>query len=167
MFLNAVSWLKTIVFWLKFHWQWSSIGAGNGLTWKSWKPLYETRIAQDIGHSMVSPNHNKFMSYRKLMLWYFIISARKHSQSSDHHQHIEAEAIWPPFLQMTCSYAFSWMKTLLKTKISLKYVPEGPMDNKRSLVQIMGCRRTGDKPLFEPMMVYFTNAYWRHSASMS
>ena len=38
-------------------------------------------------------------------------------------------------------------------KISLKYVPQALIDNKPSLVQIMGCRWTGDKPLSEPLMV--------------
>ena len=30
----------------------------------------------------------------------------------------------------------------------------------------MGCRRISDKPLSEPMMVYFTDAHMRHPASM-
>ena len=38
-------------------------------------------------------------------------------------------------------------------KISLKVFPKGPIDNIPSLVQIMGWRRSGDKPLSEPMMV--------------
>ena len=38
-------------------------------------------------------------------------------------------------------------------KISLKFVPKGPINNIPSLVQIMAWRRTGDKPLSEPMMV--------------
>ena len=38
-------------------------------------------------------------------------------------------------------------------KISLKVVPKGPIDNIPALVQIMACRRSGDKPLSEPMMV--------------
>ena len=41
----------------------------------------------------------------------------------------------------------------ISNKISLKCVPQGLIDNKPSLVRIMGCRRTGDKPLAEPMMV--------------
>ena len=41
----------------------------------------------------------------------------------------------------------------VSNKISLKYVPKGPINNKPSLVKIMGCRRTGDKPLYEPIMV--------------
>ena len=38
-------------------------------------------------------------------------------------------------------------------KISLKFVPKGPMNNIPALVQIMAWRRRGDKLLFEPMMV--------------
>ena len=38
-------------------------------------------------------------------------------------------------------------------KISLKFVPKGPINNIPALVQIMACRRSGDKPLSEPMMV--------------
>ena len=38
-------------------------------------------------------------------------------------------------------------------RISLKFVPKGPIDNIPSLVQIMAWRRAGHKPLFEPKMV--------------
>ena len=38
-------------------------------------------------------------------------------------------------------------------KISLKFVPEGPINYIPALVQIMAWRRPGDKPLSEPMMV--------------
>ena len=37
-------------------------------------------------------------------------------------------------------------------KISLKFVPKGPINNIPALVQIMAWRRSGDKPLSEPMM---------------
>ena len=47
-------------------------------------------------------------------------------------------------------------------QISLKIVPISPIDNKPALVQIMAWRRTGDKPLPEPMMTQFTDAYMRH-----
>ena len=40
----------------------------------------------------------------------------------------------------------------ISNKISLKYVPYGLIDN---------------EPFPEPMMVWFTEAYMRHSASMS
>ena len=38
-------------------------------------------------------------------------------------------------------------------QISLKFVPNGPINNISSLAQIMAWRRPGDKPLSEPMMV--------------
>ena len=56
---------------------------------------------------------------------------------------------------------------LILNEISLKYVPYGPVDNMAALVQIMAWRRTGDRPLSEPMLVCFIDAYMRHSTSMS
>ena len=41
----------------------------------------------------------------------------------------------------------------ISIKISLKFVPKGPINNYPALVQIMAWRRSGDKPLSEPMMV--------------
>ena len=38
-------------------------------------------------------------------------------------------------------------------KISLKFVPKGPINNIPALVQIMAWRRPGDKPLSETVMV--------------
>ena len=40
----------------------------------------------------------------------------------------------------------------IPVKISLKYVHKGPVNNIPALVQIMAWRRSGDKPLSEPMM---------------
>ena len=54
-------------------------------------------------------------------------------------------------------------------KISLKFVPKGPITNILALVQIMAWRRSGDKPLSEPMMVsllthiYVTRPQWVNS----
>ena len=41
----------------------------------------------------------------------------------------------------------------ISIKISLKFVPTGPINNNPALVQIMAWRRSGDKPLSEPMIV--------------
>ena len=41
----------------------------------------------------------------------------------------------------------------ISIEISLKFVPKGPINNIPALVQIMAWRRSGDKPLSEPMMV--------------
>ena len=47
-------------------------------------------------------------------------------------------------------------------RISLKFVPKGPVDKKAALVQVMAGWRTGDKPLPEPMLTQFTNPYMQH-----
>ena len=41
----------------------------------------------------------------------------------------------------------------ISIKISLKFVPKGPINNIPAMVQIMAWRRPGDKLLSEPMMV--------------
>ena len=41
----------------------------------------------------------------------------------------------------------------ISIKISQRFVPKGPINNITVLVQIMTWRRSGDKPLSEPMMV--------------
>ena len=40
----------------------------------------------------------------------------------------------------------------ISIEISLKLVPNGPINNVSTLVQIMAWNRLGDKPLSEPMM---------------
>ena len=50
----------------------------------------------------------------------------------------------------------------IPTQISLKCIPKSPVDNKPTLVQVRAWRRTGDKPLPEPMMTMSTYAYMRH-----
>ena len=41
----------------------------------------------------------------------------------------------------------------ISIKISLKFVPRGPFDNIPALVRIIPWHRSGNKPLYEPMMV--------------
>ena len=50
-------------------------------------------------------------------------------------------------------YIFLNENVWIPIKISLKFVPKGPINNMPALVQIMAWRRPGDKPLSEPMMV--------------
>ena len=42
---------------------------------------------------------------------------------------------------------------LVSIKISLKFIPKGPINNIPALVQTMAWRRPGDRPLYEPMMI--------------
>ena len=50
----------------------------------------------------------------------------------------------------------------IQIQVSLKLVPKGPIDNKAALVQVMAWRRTGDRPLPEPMITKYTDAYIWH-----
>ena len=47
--------------------------------------------------------------------------------------------------------------------ISLKFAPKGPVNNIPTMVQIMAWRRSGDKPLSDSMLTYFTDAYKTHN----
>ena len=47
-------------------------------------------------------------------------------------------------------------------RVSLKFVPRSPVDNKPALVQVLAWRRIGDKPLFEPMLTGFADAYMQN-----
>ena len=58
-------------------------------------------------------------------------------------------------------------KICISIQISLKFVPNGLLDSKMVLVQVMAWRRTGDKPLPEPILTQFPDAYMRHSGELS
>ena len=51
--------------------------------------------------------------------------------------------------------------------ISLKFVPKVPLYNKSAMVQVMACRLFGVKPLLEPLLTNFIDAYMRHLGEMS
>ena len=53
-------------------------------------------------------------------------------------------------------------KFCIAIRISLKVDPNGLIDNKSALVQVMAWRQTGDKPLPEPLLTQFADAYMRH-----
>ena len=48
---------------------------------------------------------------------------------------------------------FSSENVSISINISVKFVPKSQINNIPALVHIMACRRPGDKPLSEPMMV--------------
>ena len=59
-------------------------------------------------------------------------------------------------------YFLEWKLVFLFEFPCFKFVPKSPIDNKWTLVQVMAWRRIGDKPLPEPMLIQFTEAYMRH-----
>ena len=59
-------------------------------------------------------------------------------------------------------YIFINEKFCISIQFSMKFDPKDPIDNKQTRVQVMTCRRTGDKPLPEPILTQCTVAYMRH-----
>ena len=79
-------------------------------------------------------------------------------QQYDMHDFCHFNTLWPrlngchlPDDIFECIYLNENVRILIK--ISLKFVPEGPISNIPALVQIMAWRRPGGKPLSEAMMV--------------
>ena len=53
-------------------------------------------------------------------------------------------------------------KFFILIKISLKFVPKGPIDNNPALVWIMAWRLLGAKPLSQPILTRFIDTYMGH-----
>ena len=53
-------------------------------------------------------------------------------------------------------------KLCILFKISLQFVPRDPIDSNPALAYIMAWRQIGNKPLSEPMLPWFTDAYTQH-----
>ena len=51
---------------------------------------------------------------------------------------------------------------MIPIQISKIFAPRSPMDNKPAPILVMTWRRISDKPLPEPEMTQFTDAYMRH-----
>ena len=62
-------------------------------------------------------------------------------------QHIEAETKWPPMSWWHFQMHFLELNLWISIKISLKFVPHGPINDIPVVVQIMNRSRPGDKPL--------------------
>ena len=67
--------------------------------------------------------------------------------------HIEAETKWPSISQWQFQMHFLEWNYINLIKTSLKLVARGPINNIPAMVQVMDWRRSGDKPLSEPMMI--------------
>ena len=59
---------------------------------------------------------------------------------------------------------WAWFRAGLQCldKVSLKFIPKGPIHNNPALVEIMAWRRIGDKSLSELMLTRFTDVYIWH-----
>ena len=88
--------------------------------------------------------------------WYFIIRVGKELT------HPSPEQNGRHFTDDTFKRIFVNENVRISIEISLKLVPRGLIDNNSALVQVMAWRRTGDKPLPEPILTQFTDAYMWH-----
>ena len=66
---------------------------------------------------------------------------------------------WQPFCRRYVQAHFCEWKYFKEIYLKFKCVLWVLFDNMSALVQIMAWRRPGDKPLFEPMLTQFTDAY--------
>ena len=71
------------------------------------------------------------------------------------------------FADDICKCIYVNEKFCISIQVSLKFVPKGLIENKTALVQIMAWRPKGNKPLSEPMLTQFTDAYMWHQGEMS
>ena len=71
-----------------------------------------------------------------------------------------------PLNKMAATFANDIFKCIFmdekSIRISLKFVPKGPIDNKAALVQVMAWRQTCDNPLPELLLIQLTDAYMRY-----
>ena len=67
--------------------------------------------------------------------------------------HIKADTKWPPFHRRHFQIHFLNENVIISARISLEFIPKGPINNIPVLVQIMAWCRPGDKPLSETMIV--------------
>ena len=107
-----------------------------------------------------------------LLLCMVLISAGNFNKSYQTDQPVALQVHWTCMSRLTMAlntlrlrqngrhFADDTLKRILvnenvriSIKISLKFVPKGPINNIPTLVQIMAWRRSGDKPLSESMMV--------------
>ena len=63
------------------------------------------------------------------------------------------------FTDNILKHIFMNYKICILIRFSPKFVPQGPIDNKSAVVQVIVCRWTGNKPLRDPMLTHFTHIF--------
>ena len=66
------------------------------------------------------------------------------------------------FAENSFQHIFMDEKFYILTRISPRFVSKGPIYNDSALVQAIIWHQTGDKPLPEPMLTQFMDAYMGH-----
>ena len=124
--------------------------------------ITETNVDPYLFHHMASLDHDELnpeLRFSQIIRYLSAIGTSKFTLTD------WSETRWPPLSRHFQMHFLEWK--WIAIKISLKFVPKGPIDNIPALVQILAWHWTGDKPLSEPMMAWFFYACKHHSASMS
>ena len=69
---------------------------------------------------------------------------------------------WPLYRRRLFKCIFMNLQCCILIRISLKFVPKGPIANNSALVKVMAWCRTGAKPSPEVILTQFTDAYIQH-----
>ena len=109
--------------------------------------------------------HTKYMMAMPLMFWWWH-SCAFHTWSWSGRNIFCYLTHWGRD-KMTVILQTPFSNTFFEWKYMNFVISIGPISNIPALVQKMDWRRPCDKPLSQPMMVKFTDAYIRHSASIS
>ena len=114
------------------------------MAWRH-KAITWANVDPDLCHHMVSLGHNK-LKIRRLQdrLIFNMVNTLRPRQNGRH------------FTDGIFKCIFLNENAWILIKISMKFVPKGPINNIPALVKIMAWRHPGDKPLSEPMMVSLT-----------
>ena len=83
--------------------------------------------------------------------------------------HTDTWTKWMTFYRQQFQRNFSiYMEnSRIANLILLRYISEGPDDNKSALVQVMAWRQTGDKPIWRQAIAWTNDGWdpWNHMAS--
>ena len=117
------------------NWCWISVRwvVRNNLKWVKFEKHYKSFLRENVFGYVVC-------KMRAILLRPQCVNTLRPIQNGSHFANTIFKFI---FLNENCC---------ISIQILLKFVPKGQINNKTALVQIMAWRRTGDKPLSEPIM---------------
>ena len=95
-------------------------------------------------------------------MWHYFFEKQSFKAHTEHGTawHPQGKMWLTHFLDNIFKCIFLNENVCISFKISLKFVPMGPIKSIPALVEIMAWRRTGDKPLSEPVMVILPTHIW-------
>ena len=150
---------------------WMTLSCGHTVFWRWWQPtkLLEKNASSVTNMTLLSDRRDEqqgFLSIAEhygLSHWEMLHMQSLHSWAENCSAiyisisvldwHIEAETKWTHFPDDNFKSIFLNESVTISIKISLKFVPWGPINKNPALVQIMAWHRPCDKPLSKPMMV--------------